>query len=120
MARILLADDDTITRELVKRAVEMDGHAVELAEDGLEAKSAFDKAARPFDLLVTDVGMPGIDGVELARHALAGSPRIRVLMMSGYTDSLERGRALNPVRIGVIAKPFTLDQIRRSIAAALG
>lgn len=120
MARILLADDDKATRELVRRALEMDGHNVHTAEDGSEAWSAFEAAsAAPFDLVITDVEMPGTDGVTLAKNALAASSTVKVLMMSGFTEALERGRWLGPARFGVLAKPFTLEQIRRSIKAVL-
>ena len=119
MARILLADDDNATRELVRRALELDGHQIVLAEDGSEAWSAFEAAPSTFDLIITDVEMPGTDGVTLAKNALAKSPTVKVLMMSGFTDALERGRWLGPARLGVLAKPFTLEQIRRAIAAVL-
>ena len=119
MARILLADDDKSTRELVRRALELDGHQIVVAEDGSEAWSAFEAAPATFDLIITDVEMPGTDGVTLAKNALAKSPTIKVLMMSGFTDALERGRWLGPARLGVLAKPFTLEQIRRAIGAVL-
>lgn len=119
MARILLADDDRATRDLVKRAIEMDGHLVDVAEDGAVARSVLDIDPSQFDLLVTDIEMPGLDGLALAKHALAASPRIKVLMMSGYAEPLERGRALGGGRLDVIVKPFSLEQVRRSIAALL-
>lgn len=120
MARILLADDDKATRELVRRALELDGHQIHAVEDGSEAWSAFEAAPATFDLIITDVEMPGTDGVTLAKNALAKSPTIKVLMMSGFTDALERGRWLGPARLGVLAKPFTLEQIRRAIGSVLG
>ena len=119
MARILLADDDKSTRELVRRALEMDGHQIQVAEDGSEAWTAFEAAPTAFDLIITDVEMPGTDGVTLAKNALAASATVKVLMMSGFTDALERGRWLGPARFGVLAKPFTLEQIRRSVKAVL-
>jgi two-component system, cell cycle response regulator CpdR len=62
MAHILLADDDAAARDLVKRALELDGHSVQMAGDGAEAIAAFDASvARPFDLIITDVEMPGTD-----------------------------------------------------------
>ena len=120
MARILLADDDVAARDLVRRALELDGHSVHLSSDGAEAIAAFEAAtASPFDLIITDVEMPGTDGIALAKHALAASSKIKVLMISGFTDALERGRWLGPARLGVLAKPFTLEQIRRSIKTVL-
>lgn len=119
MARILLADDDKATRDLVRRALELDGHEVIAVEDGSEAWTAFEAAPATFHLIITDVEMPGTDGVTLAKNALAASPTIKVLMMSGFTEALERGRWLGPARFGVLAKPFTLEQIRRSIKTVL-
>ena len=119
MASILLADDDVATRDLVRRALQMDGHQVRVAEDGAEAWTAFEAAPAAFDLVITDVEMPAMDGVTLAKNVLGASPTVKVLMMSGFTDALERGRWLGPARFGVLAKPFTLDQIRRSIKAVL-
>lgn len=120
MARILLADDDQSVRELVKRAIETSGHSVSLAEDGAEAASVFQASPAAFDLIITDFEMPGLDGLELARRALASSAAVRILIMSGYPGSLDQGRALSPNRVGVIAKPFTLDDMRRAIAGVLG
>jgi two-component system, cell cycle response regulator CpdR len=119
MARILLADDDKSTRDLVRRALEMDGHHVHVAEDGSDAWAAFTAAPTTFDLVVTDVEMPGTDGVTLARDVLGASPNVRVLLMSGFNEALDRGRDLGPARLGVLPKPFTLDQIRKSIKGVL-
>lgn len=119
MARILLADDDKSTRELVRRALELDGHKIEVSEDGSQAWTVFSEAPAAFDLIITDVEMPGTDGVTLAKNALAASPTVKVLMMSGFTEALERGRWLGPARFGVLAKPFTLEQIRRSVKTVL-
>ena len=119
MARILLADDDQATRDLVRRALELDGHQVHVAEDGSEAWSAFGAAPSSFDLMVTDVEMPGLDGITLATKVLAASSDVKVLMMSGFNEALDRGRSLNATRVDVLAKPFTLDQIRRAIKAVV-
>jgi DNA-binding response OmpR family regulator len=119
MAKILLADDDSAARDLVRRALEAEGHRVHVTEDGNEARDAFDAAPASFDLLVTDIEMPGSDGVALARHAIGASGSIKVLLMSGFTDALERGRSLAPGRIAVLTKPFTLEQIRARVRAVL-
>jgi CheY-like chemotaxis protein len=118
MARILLADDDLATRELVKRALEADGHGVEVTQDGAEA---LEKLSEPnaIDLLVSDVHMPGLDGVELAQRALAAMPALKLLFMSGFTEELERAKSVKASRLGIISKPFTLDQIRAAVRALL-
>ncbi len=114
MARILLADDDKPTRDLVKRALESDGHAVEIAQDGSEALDSLTAGAK-VDVLVTDVNMPGLDGISLAKRAEAIIPGIRVLMMSGFAEELERAKAAAGGRVSVLSKPFTLDHVRSAV-----
>lgn len=115
MARILLADDDKPTRDVVKRALESDGHHVEIAQDGSEALDALTSAGTPVDVLVTDVNMPGLDGISLAGRATAAVPGIRILMMSGFAEELERAKASATGRLLVLSKPFTLDQVRSAV-----
>lgn len=120
MARILLADDDEATRDLVKRALEADGHHVELTQDGTEALERLTAAPDTLDVLVSDVHMPGLDGIDLAKRAIAAAPGIRLLLMSGFAEELERARALPSDRLAVLIKPFTLEQIRQAVRNLLG
>lgn len=117
MARVVLADDDAATRDLVKRALESDGHKVSVAEDGNEA---LDRLASGADILVSDVNMPGLDGITLATRAAASAPGLRVLLMSGFPEELERARRAGLGRLGVLAKPFTLEQVRSAVRALIG
>ena len=119
MARILLADDDAATRDLVKRALEGQGHSVHVTQDGVEALEQIEAAGAPFDLLVSDVEMPLLDGVTLAARAYSLQPNLRVLMMSGFPDQLERAKALTGPKVSVISKPFSLDQVRESVRKLL-
>jgi two-component system, cell cycle response regulator CpdR len=121
MARILLADDDAATRDLVKRALEGDGHTVQVTQDGSEALESVKRTgAQKFDLLVSDVEMPLLDGVKLAERASALQPGLRVLLMSGFAEQLERAKTLNGPQVAVISKPFTLDQVRTTVRKLLG
>lgn len=117
MAHILLADDDAASRDLVARALAADGHSVDAAQDGAEALERL--GTRTYQLLVTDVQMPGLDGVTLATRALAASSDLHVVLMSGFTSELDRGAGLAPGRVHVISKPFSLDQIKATVRAAL-
>jgi two-component system, cell cycle response regulator CpdR len=118
MARILLADDDEATRDLVKRALETDGHTVSITQDGMEALEALTSAAG-FDVLVSDVHMPGLDGVALAERAIAAAPALKLLLMSGFAEELDRAQALKSANLGVIIKPFSLEQIRTAVRVLL-
>ena len=117
MARILLADDDKGSLDLVRRALELDGHKVVTADDGAEAWSALQ--AGSFDLLVCDVQMPGLDGIEVARRALGKVPSIRLVLMSAYPDGLEQARGLGARSLRLVTKPFAIDKIRTEVRAAL-
>lgn len=119
MARILLADDDAATRELVKRALESDGHSVQVTQDGSEALERVKTDGASFDLLVSDVEMPLLDGVALAESAYALQPKLRILLMSGFSDQLERAQKLKGPKVGMLSKPFTLDQVRESVRKLL-
>jgi CheY-like chemotaxis protein len=117
VARILVADDELALRSFVARALAGAGHEVAEAEDGSEALAKL--AAAPYDLLLSDIVMPGMDGIELALIATHRQPNLRVLLMSGHADQRERAHNLDALVRDVIAKPFTLADIRAKVAAAL-
>jgi CheY-like chemotaxis protein len=119
MARILLADDDAATRDLVTRALATDGHRVTTTQDGSEALEKLQEAPTGYDLLISDVQMPGLDGIALAEHGLAGHPKLRVLLMSGFADELGRADHLKSRSASVLTKPFSLEQIKAAVKAAL-
>jgi len=119
MARILLAEDDAATRDLVQRALGHEGHEVTVTQDGGEALEKLQAAPTRFDVLVTDVQMPGLDGIALVEKGFALNPKLRVVLMSGFADELGRADHLKARISRVITKPFTLEQIRSAVKAAL-
>lgn len=119
MAVILLADDDSATRDLVRRALEGDGHTVDVTEDGAEALERLRANAQVFDLVVTDIQMPTLNGILLAGQALKLKPGLGIVLMSGYTEQLAQAPSLGAVRLGTILKPFTLEQIRAVVRSTL-
>jgi two-component system cell cycle response regulator CpdR len=118
MARILLADDDAAARDLVQRALASDGHKVVATHDGAEALEQL-QASGPFDLLISDVQMPGVDGIELIEKAVAMAPKMRVILMSGFAGELDRAKHLRSKIAREISKPFTLEQVRAVVKVAL-
>jgi len=120
MARILLAEDDAATRNLVQRALGLEGHDVMVTQDGAEALERLQAPTAHFDVLITDVQMPGLDGVALIEKGLAFNPKLRVVLMSGFADEIGRAAHLKPRIARIISKPFTLEQIRSAVKAALG
>ena len=119
MANILLADDDAAVRDLVRRALAAEGHAVHVTEDGAAALDHLTAHAATIDLLVTDVDMPQLDGLSLAREALKLKPQLSIVLMSGFSDQLDRAQALSAKRLVSISKPFTLEQIKQLVKLAL-
>lgn len=119
MARILIAEDEASVRSLLMRGLEMDGHRVVETADGAEALDALKRATGGFDLLLADIKMPIMDGIALALAAARDYPELKIVLMTGYADQRERASGLEGLVHGVIAKPFTLADIRFAIAAAL-
>ena len=120
MARILLADDDAATRALIERALGVDGHVVTSTQDGAEALERLE-ASGAFDLLISDVQMPAVDGIALAEKGLAAQPKLKVILISGFVDELDRAEYLRKRKIArVVAKPITLEGIRAAVRAVLG
>lgn len=118
MARILLSDDEAATRDLVCRALEMDGHTVEITEEGSEALAKV-KGGNSYDLLITDVEMPVMDGIALAKQALAVAPALHIILISGHDEHLQRSADLPGANVSTLIKPFTLEQIRAQVSEVL-
>lgn len=119
MARILLVDDEEPVRALLKRGLEMDGHAVVTAEDGGDGLDRLTEAGGAFDLMLTDIRMPIMDGIALALAARRDHPDLTILLMTGYADQRERARGLDAIVFDVLTKPFSLDELRAAVTRAL-
>jgi two-component system, cell cycle response regulator CpdR len=119
MARILIAEDEEALRSLVARALRQDGHEVTTASDGAEALELIARAQGAFELLVTDIRMPIMDGIALALAVARDHPAVTILLMTGYADQRERAHGLEALIHDVIAKPFSLATIRSAIDGAL-
>lgn len=120
MARILLAEDDVAVCDFVRRALEMDGHDVVPVHDGGEALERLLSPVEEFDLLLSDIRMPVMDGVALALQAARDKPGLPVLLMTGYAEHRDRAYGLENLIRGIVQKPFTLAQIRERVNAVLG
>jgi CheY-like chemotaxis protein len=118
MARILVADDEGTLRGFLCRALVEDDHDVLLAADGAEALNLLN-AEEGFDLLLTDIKMPVMDGIALALAAARDDPDLTILLMTGYADQRERAHGLDALIDGIITKPFSVDEIRSAVKNAL-
>lgn len=119
MSRILLTEDDDAVRSFVKRALELDGHTVSVAEDGGEAVEVLTSEEGSFDLLVSDIKMPVMDGIALALHTARDYPEMPILLMTGFADQRERANGLDALVHDVITKPFSLADIRKAVRDAI-
>ena len=111
MARILIAEDEAGLRALVARALSLDGHDVITANDGAEALELIVRTQGAFDLLLSDIRMPVMDGIALALATARDHPHVGILLMTGYADQRERASGLDALIHDVITKPFSLGQI---------
>lgn len=119
MSRVLIVDDEESMRLLVARALAMDGHNVTTASDGAEALEILGGTDGPFDLMLTDIQMPVMDGIALALSAARDFPEVAILLMTGYAEQRERASGLNAIAHDVISKPFSVADIRTAVADAL-
>jgi len=119
MARILLVDDEEPVRGFLKRGLELDGHSVETAMDGSDALDRLTEEAGGFDLLLTDIRMPIMDGIALALAAARDFPLLPILLMTGYAEQRERAKNLEAIVEDVLTKPFSLAELRTGVKRVL-
>ena len=121
MARILVADDEASLRAVIKKALTTAGHTVDEVDDGRAVLELYTR--EPRDLLLLDLYMPGMDGLETMKRLLSQHPRARIVAMSGggfrhKHDVL--ALAAQAGAAGTLAKPFELDALLAAVRAALG
>jgi len=108
MLRILLAEDDDAMRQYLARALEKSGYDVVSVDRGTEALPLLE--AQSFDLLLTDIVMPEMDGIELAQHVAKVAPDTRVMFITGFAAvTLKAGKAVPQAK--VLSKPFHLRDL---------
>jgi CheY-like chemotaxis protein len=118
MAHILLAEDEQAVRLFVQRALALNGHEVTAVDDGTQALEAL--LHQRFDLLITDIVMPGLDGIALALKVAKERPELSVLLMTGYAAERQRAHNVKALIHRVISKPFTLKEICEAVDSVLG
>ena len=119
MARILIAEDEAALRAQIVRALAADGHDSVAVGDGGEALDVLAREAGRFDLLLTDIKMPVMDGIALALAAARDYPDLVILLMTGYADQRERASGLDALIHDVLTKPFALADLQGAVREAL-
>ena len=121
MARVLVIDDDEVSRTLVKRMLVAEGHEIEEALDGAEGLRLF-RQSQP-DVVLTDINMPGLDGHDVIEAIHVMNDEVPIIAISGggptpKDELLEKAAALGAVE--VIMKPFEFTQLVGAVGRALG
>ena len=114
--RILVVDDQDIICELIGEYLRADGHEPVTAVNGREAFEKF--CAAPFDLVITDQSMPGMNGVQLAAAVKAHSPAARVILLTGFGDEMQAAGSLPAGVDLLLSKPISAADLRRAVAEA--
>jgi CheY-like chemotaxis protein len=118
MARILVAEDEQTVRELVTRALTQDGHVVEAVPDGAAALEKL-AVADPFELLLSDIRMPIMDGIALAMSAARDFPQVAIVLMTGYAGERDRALGIDELVHDIVLKPFSLSDLKQRLREAL-
>jgi CheY-like chemotaxis protein len=116
--RILCIDDDPVLRDLLKEMLGHDGHRVELADGGQEGLQAFRAASgqgEPFDVVITDIGMPYVDGREVASTVKRESPTTPVIMLSGWGRQMNAEGDVPTQADSVLSKPPRIHELRQAL-----
>jgi signal transduction histidine kinase/DNA-binding NarL/FixJ family response regulator len=115
--RILAAEDDAVNQWVLRELLEQEGAKMQIAADGQQALDWLAGAAA-FDVLITDIQMPGIDGYETARRALVLRPQIPVIGLTAYAMQEDRQRCLDAGMAAHITKPVEVDELVNAILQA--
>lgn len=115
--RILVVEDEPGVRDFVKRGLLSVGYDVTAVEDGNSALTELER--NKYHLMLTDVVMPGIDGIALALKAAKEHPELRILMMTGYATERQRAHNMETLAHTVLAKPFSLKGLIAAVDEAL-
>lgn len=117
-ATVLVVDNESVMRSLVRRTLEAEDFLVEEAKDGESALALIQARTDPFDLVLTDLSMPGIDGRQLSETLARHRPGMAVLCMSANPDAVPRiGSSDTPVR--VMLKPFSAEDLYHAVRDAI-
>lgn len=111
--RLLIAEDERPLRALLAEELQEEGREIRLAANGLEALELIKK--EPFDLLITDIRMPGMSGIELLKESKKWQPKLLAIVITGYATLETAIQALREGAYDYIRKPFSLEELRVSV-----
>jgi two-component system, OmpR family, response regulator MprA len=116
--KIMVVDDERAVRESLRRALELEGYEIDLAENGEDALRRLQSSGEP-DAMILDVLMPGVDGLEVCRRIRAQGSRVPVLMLTARVEIENRVEGLDAGADDYLTKPFALDELTARLRALL-
>ena len=119
MARILIAEDDQSMCSFLTLALEKAGHNVDTEHNGLDALKMLEGSKEPYDLLLTDIVMPGIDGVELSNKATKIQPDLKVMFITGFAAVAMGREDIDHEKANILSKPFHLNDLVEQVETML-
>ncbi len=119
MARILIAEDDHSMSSFLVLALEKAGHEVSSAENGLEALKILEENEKPYDLLLTDIVMPGMDGIELSNKATKLHKDLKVMFITGFAAVAMGRKDIDTEKAEILSKPFHLNDLVKQVETLL-
>jgi len=117
--KILVVDDERAVRESLRRALELEGYEIELADDGNEALATLREEEPQPDVVILDVLMPGVDGLEVCRRLRANGNHVPVLMLTARDEVENRVAGLDAGADDYVTKPFALEELLARVRALL-
>ncbi|HOO81803.1 MAG TPA: response regulator [Alphaproteobacteria bacterium] len=119
MAHILIAEDDQSMCSFLQLALEKAGHNVQIAYNGIDALKIIEESNPPIDLLLSDIVMPGMDGVELSNKATKTHPSIKIMFITGFAAVAMEREDLDREKTKVLSKPFHLNDLVEQVETLL-
>ena len=112
---ILVVDDEPLVADTLRILLAMDKHRVEVASDGGAALARY--GGSKYDLIITDLVMPGMDGLELASLIKARVPEQRILLATGHLEAVSNNEKMRQNIDGLLGKPFSQEELREALKA---
>jgi len=119
MAHILIAEDDTSMLGFLKLALEKAGHTVVEEVNGVDALKTLEASESAFDLLLTDIVMPGMDGIELSQEATKIKPDLKVMFITGFSAVAVGRKDIDHEKEKILSKPFHLNDLVEQVETLL-
>lgn len=119
MANILIAEDDQSMCSFLSLALEKAGHAVVTTYNGLDALREIENGKTKFDLLLADIVMPGMDGIELSNKATKHSPGLKVMFITGFAAVAMGREDIDREKAQILSKPFHLNDLVKQVETLL-